>query len=389
MREFLKKTKDYPITLVFFALLILLTVADLIYPDRESSELENKHLAQRPAFNMSSLVSNQWTSKYNEYVKEQVVGRDAWIDLHSRMETALLRKTQVGGMLIGKDAQLFTQMFNLTEAEQAQLPKNVQAVSEFAQRHPGKVTFLLAPSASLIQADRLPAFAPMLDENAYTEDILAQVGQSAQVLDVRELFTQNKDEKLYYYTDHHWTTQGAYLAYTAFCQQQGLTPFDRDAHTELNAKGFYGTSYSAARYWASAPDTITYYDLNNPLTIYQTGADGSVAPQETTGLYDLKKLDTRDKYAMFLHGNNGYSTIEGNGTGSILVIKDSYANCFIPFLTANYAKIGVVDLRNFKSIDPDALMEQEGYDQVLLLYNFQSFKSDGNLVYLNRVANRK
>ena len=105
MREFLKKMKDYPITLVFFALLILLTVADLIYPDRESSELENKHLAQRPAFNMSSLVSNQWTSKYNEYVKEQVVGRDAWIDLHSRMETALLRKTQVGGMLIGKDAQ--------------------------------------------------------------------------------------------------------------------------------------------------------------------------------------------------------------------------------------------------------------------------------------------
>ena len=164
-----------------------------------------------------------------------MVGRDAWIDLHSRMETALLRKTQVGGMLIGKDAQLFTQMFNLTEAEQAQLPKNVQAVSEFAQRHPGKVTFLLAPSASLIQADRLPAFAPMLDENAYTDDILAQVGQSAQVLDVRELFTQNKDEKLYYYTDHHWTTQGAYLAYTAFCQQQGLTPFDRDAHTELNA----------------------------------------------------------------------------------------------------------------------------------------------------------
>ena len=98
-------------------------------------------------------------------------------------------------MLIGKDAQLFTQMFSLTEAEQAQLPKNVQAVSEFAQRHPGKVTFLLAPSASLIQADRLPAFAPMLDENACTDDILAQVGQSAQVLDVRELFTQNKDEK--------------------------------------------------------------------------------------------------------------------------------------------------------------------------------------------------
>ena len=125
------------------------------------------------------------------------------------------------------------------------------------------------------------------------------------------------------------------------------------------------------------------------MTIYQTGADGSVTPQETTGLYDLKKLDTRDKYAMFLHGNNGYSTIEGSGTGSILVIKDSYANCFIPFLTDNYAKIGVVDLRNFKSIDPDALMEQEGYDQVLLLYNFQSFKSDGNLVYLNRVANRK
>ena len=90
-----------------------------------------------------------------------------------------------------------------------------------------------------------------------------------------------------------------------------------------------------------------------------------------------------DKYAMFLHGNNGLSRIEGDGTGRILVIKDSYANCFIPFLTANYAKIGVVDLRNY-NLSIDDLMESEGYDQVLILYNFQSFKSDARLPNLNR-----
>ena len=154
-----------------------------------------------------------------------------------------------------------------------------------------------------------------------------------------------------------------------------VTPFDPAAHTALTAENFYGTHYSKARTWNAVPDTITYYDLPNSLTIYNVTAAGQPADGQTTGLYDTDKLNVYDKYAMFLHGNNGLSRIEGDGTGRILVIKDSYANCFAPYLTANYAQIDVVDFRNY-NYGLDQLIADNDYDQILVLYSFDSFKSD-------------
>ena len=194
-------------------------------------------------------------------------------------------------------------------------------------------------------------------------------------VDVRQTLAEHKDEYIYYRTDHHWTSLGAYYAYQQLCSTLGLTPFDPAAHTALTAENFYGTHYSKARTWNAVPDTITYYDLPNSLTIYNVTAAGQPADGQTTGLYDTDKLNVYDKYAMFLHGNNGLSRIEGDGTGRILVIKDSYANCFAPYLTANYAQIDVVDFRNY-NYGLDQLIADNDYDQILVLYSFDSFKSD-------------
>ena len=155
----------------------------------------------------------------------------------------------------------------------------------------------------------------------------------------------------------------------------GLTPFDRDAHTAETCEDFYGTHYSKARTWNAEPDTITWYDLQNSLTIWNVTGPGQPTEGTTTGLYDLDKLKVYDKYAMFLHGNNGLSRVQGDGTGKILVIKDSYANCFVPYLTANYADIDVVDFRNY-NFGLDQLIADNDYDQILVLYSFDSFKSD-------------
>lgn len=223
----------------------------------------------------------------------------------------------------------------------------------------------------------------MVDENVMLDDIFAQVSSAADVIDMRPVFTQQKEQYLYYKTDHHWTTQGAYLAYEQFCQLKGLSPFDTNAYQAESVPGFYGTHYSATRRWNVQPDTITYYPLDNPMTIFDIGAETEYTPRTTESMINTEKFGTRDKYAAFLDGNNGYSVIEGNGEGSILVVKDSYANCFVPFLTANYEKIGVVDLRNF-SYGLDSTIESEGYDQILILYNFQTFIADNRVVYMDR-----
>ncbi len=372
-----------PLLAVSALLLLGLTIANLAWPKRDMIELENRKAAQFPVFSVEALWNGRWQSEFARWMQDQFLLRDTWINTQRAADEIVFQKAEEDGILLGKDRWMFTKLFTIGDATRQQTAKNVQAVAEFAARYPGKVTFLLAPSASVIYPEALPAGAPMADENALLDDIFAQVGESAAVIDLREPFTARKDEYLYFKTDHHWTTNGAYRAYEQFCARKGLTPFDRDAHEAVTVVDFQGTHYSATRLWNVENDTITYYPLPNQMTIYNITGEAQYEPLKTENLINTDKFATRDKYAAFLDGNNGYSVIEGDGKGSILVVKDSYANSFIPYLTANYEKIGVVDFRSFK-YGLDSTIEREGYDEVLILYNFQTFISDTNLIYISR-----
>lgn len=369
----------YPVLILFSVFFVGMFLLDCVTPDRTVSELENTTLTQRPKVTaqiLSSAGLNRFFNDYTQYTKDQIPGRDAWISLQSFVETALLQKTQSGGILLGDKGQMFDRTYGLVSSEERTLPRNIAAVASLAARCPGKVYVMVAPAASSIYPERVPAHAPLLQEESYLSQIQAAVEQAGGVyLPLKDALSAHKDEYIYYRTDHHWTTQGAYYAYSELCGALGLEPFDRAAHTAVDVPDFYGTFYSRARTWNAQPDTLTYYDLDNPLTIYTVTGPGMPTEGQTTGLYDLDKLDVYDKYAAFLHGNNGLSRVEGDGEGRILVIKDSYANSFVPFLTANYAQIDVVDLRNY-NYGLDTLIAENGYDQILVLYSFDSFKSD-------------
>ena len=369
----------YPVLILFSVFFVGMLLLDCVTPDRTVSELENTTLTQRPKVTaqiLSSAGLNRFFNDYTQYTKDQIPGRDAWISLQSFVETALLQKTQSGGILLGDKGQMFDRTYGLVSSEERTLPRNIAAVASLAARCPGKVYVMVAPAASSIYPERVPAHAPLLQEESYLSQIQAAVEQAGGVyLPLKDALSAHKDEYIYYRTDHHWTTQGAYYAYSELCGALGLEPFDRAAHTAVDVPDFYGTFYSRARTWNAQPDTLTYYDLDNPLTIYTVTGPGMPTEGQTTGLYDLDKLDVYDKYAAFLHGNNGLSRVEGDGEGRILVIKDSYANSFVPFLTANYAQIDVVDLRNY-NYGLDGLIAENGYDQILVLYSFDSFKSD-------------
>ena len=369
----------YPVLIAFSLFFVGLFALDLITPDRAYSELENTTLSQRPSLSSFSADGlNKFFTAYTKYVKDQVAGRDNWVALQSTVETKVMQKEQSGGILLGKEHMMFPRTYGLVSSETRTLPKNTAALESLCRRYPGLVNVMLVPAASAVYPENVPAGAPLLDEDRYL-DALSEAVQTAggRFVDVRQTLADHKGEYIYYRTDHHWTSTGAYYAYQQLCTALGLTPFDPSAHTARTAEGFYGTHYSKARTPDAEPDTITYYNLPNALTIYTVTAPGQPAEGETTGLYDTDKLSVYDKYAMFLHGNNGLSRIKGDATGRgrILVIKDSYANCFVPYLTANYADIDVVDFRNY-NYGLDQLIADNGYDQILVLYSFDSFKSD-------------
>ena len=370
-----KKLRQYPIVFLFLAFLMGFAIWDEFWPKREYSELENRKLEQRPSFSIESVLAKDptqtWMSKYDTYTKDQIAFRDSWIDLKSRMETLFL-KTENNGVWLGKEHYLFAKFVSLGES--TRFYQNMDAIQKLCERHPNMVDVMIVPSASLILEEKLPFDVPIIDEDAYLDELSARLTGLATIYDERATLRSHKDEYIYYRTDHHWTDTGAYYAYSDYVSGQGLTPVSHDSVPLVTVDDFYGTNYSKARTYNALPDVITYPDFDNVLTVHNYDPAGNETTQEGP-LYDTSAFDTRDKYKAFLRGNNGFSTIEGDGEGSILVVKDSYANSFIPYLTQNYKNIGIVDFRaNNEKID--TILERGGYDRILILYSFQGFASD-------------
>ncbi|MEG2833747.1 MAG: DHHW family protein [Ruthenibacterium sp.] len=378
LKRKLASFKKYPIIILFFVFLLGFSVLDALWPKRAESELENRPLAQYPALSVRDVLSNQWMVDYEKYVKDQFVFRDEWINLKSRSEGMLL-KTENNGVLLGKDHYLFKKLLSINEKG---LEKNLTALEHCAARHPEQIDVMIVPSASAVLQNKLPFDAPMADENAALDMIFKRLSVNANVYDVRDTLRADTEEQLYYRTDHHWTNAGAYAAYTQYAAANNLPPFDTAAYPLKEIPDFYGTNYSRARNYNVVPDVISYYDVPQNLTVFQRNADGS-STQTDGSFYDVQKFETRDKYAAFLRGNNAYSEITGSGSGNLLVVKDSYANSFVPYLVDDYAKIGIVDFRS-NTDKLDAIMAQGGYDKVLFLYSFSAFCDDG--FFASRIA---
>ncbi len=371
MQKLKRKLKKYPIVFLFFIFLIGFFVFDEIYPSRERSELENRELSQMPIVSISSLANNSFMVDYESYVKDQFAFRDTWIDAKSLSETALL-KTENNDILFGADKYLFTKTWSLSD--ERRYDNNVYALVSMAEKLGESANIMIVPSSSNILSEKLPQNAPMLDENAHMDDMFAQLSTTgANVIDVRGTLNEHDDEYIYYRTDHHWTSEGAFLAYEQFANSQGVNLFNKAAPF-VEVEEFYGTHYSKARNFGVIPDVLTYYEIDENLSIMRTDENGEQY-YEDGPVYDVTKFSERDKYAAFLRGNNGYSVLSGTGTGKILVVKDSYANSFIPYLTASYAEIGIVDFRENRQTLYE-IMDEEGFDEVLFLYSFDAFTSD-------------
>ena len=370
----------YPVLVVFSLFFIGLFALDLITPDRAYSEMENTTLSQRPALTqLSAKGLNSYFTAYTKYVKDQVFGRDEWISLQSVVETTLLQKEQNGGILLGKEHMMFPRTFGLLDSENRTLPKNTAAVEALCQRHPGKVDVLLAPAASVIYPENVPANAPLLDEDAYLDQLSAAVqAAGGRFVDVRQTLAEHKDEYIYYRTDHHWTSLGAYYAYCAAAKTLGYSAYTLDQfNIETASSSFRGTLYSKTLDNGVTPDSIDYFHLaSGGPKVKMTVFDGA---KETVydSLYVRSYLDVKDKYSSFTGSNSPIVTIETDVDSgkNLLLIKDSYAHSLVPFLANHYSKITMVDMR-YINVDLGRLIDLSEYQQAMFMYNAVTFSSD-------------
>lgn len=384
----MKLIKKYSLLLMFALFVTGAAAANLATPDREKSDMENRYLAQFPTPTLRSLLETQdkqkYTYKFEQWVNDQFIGRDFWIGVKSVSESAI-GKIENNGIIYGDDGFMFEEYIT---CDMQQLEKNTDFVAGFYEKYHDKTNIQLAiiPSSYAVLPEKLPAGLKNVDQAAMTAQMYARLPQGVETLDLFSMFAampEQQREASFYRTDHHWTTYGAFETYKALAASRGLEFLQDIDAPKHEAGGFYGTFFSKCKKVTATPDTITYYDI--PFTSIEI--DGGQKP----GLYDEAQWTQRDKYSAFIWSNNGLTVIKSDNnlnkqpgkTTRLLLVKDSFSNCLAPFLTYSYDEVYVVDLRFLKE-SMSALMESVEFDDTLVLYNFMSFASDKELMFLNR-----
>ncbi len=359
--------------LAALALVLALDALFLFTGARAFSPLENRNLQQRPALTLAGVTSGRYESRFDDYVSDQFPFRDAWVALKTAIDR-LGGRTESNGVYLGGDGYLIQ---DFTMPSEADYRANLDALAGFLQRHGDlKQYVMIAPTAVTVERDRLPALAPAGDEGGYLDRLARDLsGAPARFIDLRAALAGARAQgQVYYRTDHHWTSDGAHAAYLALSAAAGLSGEAARLERRLLSGDFQGTLSASSGFLPGERDALWAYvpPEDEQFVVTYVGEN-----RRSASLFAAAHLDTRDQYAVFLDGNHPEIRIEttaANGR-ALLVLKDSYANCLIPMLVGDYEKIIVVDPRYFTG-RLEVLMEAEGVNEVLVLYNASTLAGD-------------
>ena len=352
--------------------LLAVMLLNLIVRDRTFSELENRTLTERPKLTAASLTDGSYMEDFEEYQADQFVGRDFLRSFEIFLRWMGGNRLE-NGVYLGKDGQLLEEIVMPTAEK---LQEQTEAINAFASAYPEtRVSVLLVPDAGTVLPDAWPAFAQENDQREAIEDFHQGLVDSVNWIDAAGALDSHSDEKLYYKTDHHWTSLGALYAYEQYCTRMGLPAGSFTAYTVSD--DFNGVLSSTSGYCQQEKETIEIYTPDVPCSQVVTYQEEQ---KKTTSLYDMEKLDTKDQYALFLGGNNAVVDIKTttDNDQTLLLFKDSFANSMLPFLVTNYKEIIVVDPRYYYG-DAGELMNMYSVDDVLILYSGNTMFTDSSL----------
>lgn len=370
-----KKIYTRILALVFIISIFGIFFMNMFSKDKNFSEEENRILAKKPKFSIDRLVEGRYTEKYEKYVEDQFTLRNSWIGIKSTVDRFLGKKEE-NGVFLGKDDYLIE---DFKKPEEKNLQETIKAMNNFSEKYKGINQYaLIAPNSVSVLKDKLPKNAPVEDQKAYIEELKSSLNSNIKFIDIYNTLESHKNEYIYYRTDHHWTTLGAYYAFLDAAKEMGITPKENYYDIETVTDEFYGTLYSKSGFKGIEPDSIDVYipkDENDEVVVsYEE------EKKKSGSIYNSEKLNEKDKYEVFLEGNHPLvkiNTLTDNNK-KLLLIKDSYANSFVQFLTPYFNEIVIVDPRYYYE-DIDKLISEEGITDLLYLYNANTFFSDNNL----------
>ena len=371
-----RKVQEKLVGIIFILTLFLFLIINVIVPDREKSVQENRMLVTKPKFRLSSLISGDYDEKFEAYMDDQFVVRDMWRKLKVTVDRIGGSRLE-NGVYIGTNGQLLEQ---IEVADENHLAANIKAIKSFSESQSKiPVRMMLVPDAANVLNHSLPALAKPEDQTQMFSMVRKDLGDSVEWIDVSTELNKHKTEKIYYKTDHHWTTLGAFYAFQAAAPSLGIEGDLSGKYVSYAVSdSFNGMLASKSGVNLGEKEQIDIYVPTEEDT--DLIVDYVDEGKRSTSLYDSSKLKEKDQYTVFLGGNSSLLDIRtvSTSTKRLLLVKDSFANSFIPFLTPYYREIVVVDPRYYSGTIND-LMDSYRISEVLFLYSGNTFFKDNNI----------
>lgn len=361
------KTSQRVTAVLFCVFLAGFGLLHIALPDRTFSPVENRNLRQLPEFTWSSLVDGSYTAALETYLSDQFPLRDGWIGLKTRYEY-LLGKREFHGVYLCGD-RLISKVEDDSRSEQ-----NLDCLRTLTEKTDIPVYLGLIPTAAEIWKDKLPEGADSFDQSAYLERAR---GTGAVWVDIAGSLAAHGDEAVFYRTDHHWTSLGAYYGYTALMEAMGEEPQPLGTAQRVS-EDFYGTLYSSSGAHWLQPDSIERYVSGEGVTVENVSAG------ETHGLYVDSFLEEKDKYASFMGGNMPLYIVRNEQAAAdrkLLVVRDSYSDSLAPFLSQAFSEIHLLDLRYYRT-SVAQYAEENDVDRILVCYSVDNFIKDTDAALL-------
>lgn len=373
--KWMQRRTERTLASMFLVFLAVFCLINLFKGDKTYSESENRMLTQRPEFSLASLADGQFMTDMESYVADQFFLRDQWISL-KLLEDMSIGKREINGVYIGKKEHL---MEVLDTPDQEALDENLTAIRDFADRHSDRNTVMtLVPNSAYILTQYIPTNAPVRDQSEDIAYVQKAVGDSLHYMDLTETMASHRDEEIYYRTDHHWTSLGARYVFEALQESLGIDASGQEYTVYPVTHEFSGTLASKSGY-DKVYDTIEIYVPQSGNTEYVVNYTDE--QRKSASLYVSSALEQKDKYEVFFGGNYSridISTPSTENTKNLLIFKDSYANCFVPFLIPYYRNIILVDPRYYYD-EIESLIQEEEITDILFLYNVNTFMTDNSL----------
>ena len=380
----MRKNKRYfrALAIIFILFLNVFFLIGIVQKDATFSENENRMLSKFPKLTIDNLSSGRFSKKFEKYCVDQFPFRENLVALKTKTDLFIGKKEQ-NGVFIASDDYLIEEF---TNPNNEAVYQNLLAVNKFTKKYPRiNCNFMIVPNASDILSDKLPKNAPVLNQQFFIEGFYRDLNPNINKVDLFKALTSYTENPVFYKTDHHWTSDGAYQAFLELADSIKLKIKENYYERRLVSDSFLGTLSSKVGYYNGVPDKIYVY-------LPKTANDEVVVSyiEEKTkspSLYDTSKLETKNQYELFLKGNHPLVKIKttAKNTKTLLIVKDSYANCLVPFLTPFFSNIILLDPRYYFE-DIYELVELENVTDMLYLYNANTFFAD---TFLADVLNNK